>query len=232
MYTTFTNPRKLVICLDFCCQATAPLILFFYSSFLRPLPSLESPQVEFVTPTEEIPSALISDKVILPPEEAEENAAQSSCPSAVKRPDDLPKPLEKVDLPEPIKYLADLTSKAELPGESSKTKPLEQESSQKLFDRKSVLEATEHTKVLKPAQKTEEILARNEVEVRETPNLEDLQPNEPRTETLQLQQQQLLEEPEEKPIEVPPVEPFRVPVEKTEVPETVEHPFTELQNSG
>ncbi|XP_027862069.1 uncharacterized protein tacc2 isoform X4 [Xiphophorus couchianus] len=199
---------------------------------LRPLPSLESPQVEFVTPTEEIPSALISDKVVLPPEEAEENAAQSSCPSAVKRPDDLPKPLVKVDLPEPIKYLADLTSKVELPGESSKIKPLEQESSQKLFDRKSVLEATEHTKVLKPAQETEEILTRNEVEVRETPNLEDLQPNEPRTETLQQQQQQLLEEPEEKPIKVPPVEPFRVPVEKTEVPETVEHPSTELQNSG
>ncbi|XP_043993164.1 uncharacterized protein tacc2 isoform X2 [Gambusia affinis] len=201
---------------------------------LRPLPSLESPQVEFVTPTEEIPSALISDEVILPPEETEENAAQSSYPSAVKRPGDLPKPLEKVDLPEPIKYLADLTSKAELPGESSKTtKPLEQESSQTLLDRKSVLEATEHTKIPKPAQETEEILvaARNEVEVRETPNLEDLPPNEPRTETVQ-QQQQLLEEPEEKPIEVPPVEPFRVPVEKTEVPETIEHPSTELQNSG
>ncbi|XP_014907179.1 uncharacterized protein LOC106959252 isoform X2 [Poecilia latipinna] len=199
---------------------------------LRPLPSLESPQVEFVTPTEEIPSALISDEVILPQEEAEENTAQSSCQSAVKRPNDLPKPLEKVDLPEPIKYSTDLTSKAELPRESSKTtKPLEQESSQKLFDRKSV--ATEHTELLQPAQETEEILvpARNEVEIRETSNLEDLQPNEPRAETVQ-QQQQLLEEPEEKPIEVPPVEPFRVPAEKTEVPETVEHPSTELQDSG
>uniref|UniRef100_A0A3P9N6W2 Uncharacterized LOC103477205 n=1 Tax=Poecilia reticulata TaxID=8081 RepID=A0A3P9N6W2_POERE len=199
---------------------------------LRPFPSLESPQVEFVTPTEEIPSALISDEVILPPEDAEENTAQSSCQSAVKRPNDLPKPLEKVDLPEPIQYSTDLTSKAELPRESSTTtKPLEQESSQKLFDRKSV--ATEHTELLQPAQETEEILVptRNEVEVRETPNLEDLQPNEQRAETVQ-QQQQLLEEPEEKPIKVPPVEPFRVPVEKTEVPETVKHLSTELQDSG
>ncbi|XP_054885360.1 uncharacterized protein tacc2 isoform X3 [Poeciliopsis prolifica] len=201
---------------------------------LRPLPSLESPQVEFVTPTEEIPSALISDEVILPPEEAEENATQNSCSSAVKRPNDLPKPLEKVDLPEPIKYSADLTSKAELPEESSKTtKPLEQESSQKLFDRKFVLEATEHTEILKPAQEAEEIPvpARDEIEVRETPNLEDLQPNKPSAETAK-QQQQLLEETEEKPIEVPPVEPFRVAVEKTEVPETVDHFYTELQNSG
>uniref|UniRef100_A0A096M471 Transforming acidic coiled-coil-containing protein C-terminal domain-containing protein n=1 Tax=Poecilia formosa TaxID=48698 RepID=A0A096M471_POEFO len=219
-------PHDLLPSLDFSSE------LNIWESSLGPLPSLESPQVEFVTPTEEIPSALISDEVILPQEEAEENTAQSSCQSAVKRPNDLPKPLEKVDLPEPIKYSTDLTSKAELPRESSKTtKPLEQESSQKLFDRKSV--ATEHTELLQPAQETEEILvpARNEVEIRETSNLEDLQPNEPRAETVQ-QQQQLLEEPEEKPIEVPPVEPFRVPAEKTEVPETVEHPSTELQDSG
>uniref|UniRef100_A0A3P9N703 Uncharacterized LOC103477205 n=1 Tax=Poecilia reticulata TaxID=8081 RepID=A0A3P9N703_POERE len=219
-------PHDLLPSLDFSSE------LNIWESSLGPFPSLESPQVEFVTPTEEIPSALISDEVILPPEDAEENTAQSSCQSAVKRPNDLPKPLEKVDLPEPIQYSTDLTSKAELPRESSTTtKPLEQESSQKLFDRKSV--ATEHTELLQPAQETEEILVptRNEVEVRETPNLEDLQPNEQRAETVQ-QQQQLLEEPEEKPIKVPPVEPFRVPVEKTEVPETVKHLSTELQDSG
>ncbi|KAM4730396.1 transforming acidic coiled-coil-containing protein 2 isoform 3-T4 [Anableps anableps] len=223
-------PHDLLPSLDFSSE------LNIWESSLGPLPSLEFPHVEFVTPTEEIAAPLRSEEVIPPPEEAEEKTAQSSCLSAVKRPVDLPKPLEKVDLPEPIKHTADLTTKAELPEESSKkAKPLEQESSQKFSksDRKSVLEAGEQAELFKPAQEPEEIPvpARNEVETRKAASLEDLQPNKPRTETVQ-QERQFLEEVEEKPSEVPPVEPFCVPAEKAEVPEPVEDPSTELQDSG
>ncbi|KAK5612282.1 hypothetical protein CRENBAI_016270 [Crenichthys baileyi] len=203
---------------------------------LRPLPSLESPQVEFLTPTEEIAAPLRPEEAIPPPEEAEEKTARSSCLSTVKRPVDLPKPLEKVDLPEPTKHTADLTTKAELPEESSKEpKPVEPESSPKFSksDRKPVEEAAEQTALLKSAQEAEEIPepTRNEVETRGTENLEDLQPTKPREETVQ-QEQQLSEKPEEKPTEVPPVEPFKVLAENTEVPEPVEDPSTELQDCG
>ncbi|XP_047208001.1 uncharacterized protein tacc2 isoform X11 [Girardinichthys multiradiatus] len=203
---------------------------------LRPLPSLESPQVEFLTPTEEIAAPLRPEEAIPPPEEAEEKTAQSSCLSTVKRPVDLPKPLEKVDLPEPTKHTADLTTKAELLEESSKKpKPLEPESSPKFSksDRKPVEEAAEQTALLKSAQEAEEIPepTRNDVETGGTENLEDLQRTKPRVETVQ-QEQQLSEEPEEKPTEVLPVEPFKVLAENTEVPEPVEDPSTALQDCG
>ncbi|MEQ2236833.1 hypothetical protein ILYODFUR_016658 [Ilyodon furcidens] len=223
-------PHDLLPSLDFSSE------LNIWECSLGPLPSLESPQVEFLTPTEDIAAPLRPEEAIPPPEEAEEKTAQSSCLSTVKRPVDLPKPLEKVDLPEPTKHTADLTTKAELLEESSKKpKPLEPESSPKFSksDRKPVEEAAEQTALLKSAQEAEEIPepTRNDVETGGTENLEDLQPTKPRVETVQ-QEQQLSEEPEEKPTEVPPVEPFKVLAENTEVPEPVEDPSTELQDCG
>ncbi|MEQ2286752.1 hypothetical protein AMECASPLE_005587 [Ameca splendens] len=223
-------PHDLLPSLDFSSE------LNIWECSLGPLPSLESPEVEFLTPTEEIAAPLRPEEVIPPPEEAEEKTAQSSCLSTVKRPVDLPKPLEKVDLPEPTKHTADLTTKAELLEESSKKpKPLEPESSPKFSksDRKPVEEAAEQTALLKSAQEAEEIPepTRNDVETGGTENLEDLQPTKPRVETVQ-QEQQLSEEPEEKPTEVPPVEPIKILAENTEVPEPAEDPSTELQDCG
>ncbi|KAM4598812.1 uncharacterized protein tacc2 isoform 4-T4 [Fundulus diaphanus] len=189
----------------------------------RPLPSLESPQVEFLTPSEEVAAPLRPEEAISPPQEAEEKAELSSCLNAVKRPVDLPQPLEKIALPEPTKDIEDLSTKAELPDESSK-KPqyLEPESSQK-SEWHPAEEAGEHTELLPPAQETEEIP--EPVETKEIESLEGLQPNKPEAEPVQ-QEQQLPEEPETPPAEVPPVEPCKVTAEKTE------DPFTELQHSG
>ncbi|XP_035984540.1 uncharacterized protein tacc2 isoform X5 [Fundulus heteroclitus] len=195
----------------------------------RPLPSLESPQVEFLTPSEEVAAPLGPEEAISPPQEAEEKAALSSCLSAVKRPVDLPQPLEKVALPEPTKYIEDLSAKAELPEEpSKKTQRLEPESSQK-SEWHPTEGAGEHAELLPPAQETEEIP--EPVETKEIESQEGLQPNKPEAEPVQ-QEQRLSEEPGIPPAEAPPVEPSKVPAEKTEEPEPVEDPFTELQHSG
>lgn len=224
-------PHDLLPSLDFSSE------LNIWESSLGPLPSLGSPQVEFLTPAEEIAAPLRSGEVIPPPKEAEERAAQSSCLSAVKRPVDLPKPLEKVDIPEAANHTAVLSTKTDLPEEYlEKAKPFEQESSQKFLksDRKSVEGVGEQTELLKPSQATEKILepAINEVETRETENVENFQLDKPKAETLQ-QKHHFSEEPEEKPTEVPPVEPFTLPAEKTEVQQPPEDPLlTELQDSG
>lgn len=236
-YTTFTRESQTHalfchLCGHFLLHSNCINCFFFYSSVPRPLPSLESPQVQFLTPAEEIAAPLRSEEVIAPLKEAEERAADRSCLSALKRPVDLPKPLEKVDIPQAATHTAVLTTKADVPEEySEKPKPFEQESSEKFS--KSDEGVGEQTELLKPAQATEKILepARNEVETRETENLEDLQLNKPRAETVQ-QKHHFSEEPGEKPAEVPPVEPFRVPAEKTEVPQPAEDPLTELQDSG
>uniref|UniRef100_A0A146XIM8 Transforming acidic coiled-coil-containing protein 2, putative n=1 Tax=Fundulus heteroclitus TaxID=8078 RepID=A0A146XIM8_FUNHE len=216
-------PHDLLPSLDFSSE------LNIWESSLGPLPSLESPQVEFLTPSEEVAAPLGPEEAISPPQEAEEKAALSSCLSAAKRPVDLPQPLEKVALPEPTKFIEDLSPKAELPDESSKkTQRLEPESSQK-SEWHPAEGAGEHTELLPPAQETEEIP--EPVETKEIESLEGLQPNKPEAEPVQ-QEQRLSEEPGIPPAEAPPVEPSKVPAEKTEEPEPVEDPFTELQHSG
>ncbi|KAG7230001.1 hypothetical protein INR49_009721, partial [Caranx melampygus] len=74
---------------------------------LRPLPSLESPQLEFHTPTEEIAAPLTQEE-IPPPEQAAEKTTE--IPPLVKKPVDLPEPLKKsADLPEPTQQVVELS---------------------------------------------------------------------------------------------------------------------------
>ncbi|XP_038163003.1 uncharacterized protein tacc2 isoform X4 [Cyprinodon tularosa] len=199
-----------------------------------PLPSLDSPQVDFLTPSEELASPPRSEDTV-PSEEAEEKAALSSCLSAVQRPVNLPQPLEKVIPSEPTKHTANLTTKAEIQEESSeKPKSLESESSQKLLnsEREPVEGAGEQTNIFIPAQVTKGTPepTRDEVETRERGHVEDLPRNESRAETA-LQEEEL-EEPYEKPTKVLPVVTSKVPAGESEVSQTVQDPPTKLQDSG
>ncbi|XP_010779900.1 uncharacterized protein isoform X2 [Notothenia coriiceps] len=74
---------------------------------LRPFPSLESPQLEFLTPAEEIAAPPKEDE-IPPPAQAVEKTTEIPPLNLEKKPVDLPEPLKKpVDLPEPLKKPVD-----------------------------------------------------------------------------------------------------------------------------
>ncbi|XP_077960220.1 uncharacterized protein tacc2 isoform X8 [Gasterosteus aculeatus] len=69
----------------------------------RPLPSLESPQLEFLTPTEE-PAAPWRQEEIHPPDRAADNTTETPALNILKKPVDLPKPLKKTaELLEPTR---------------------------------------------------------------------------------------------------------------------------------
>ncbi|KAI4812361.1 hypothetical protein KUCAC02_023759, partial [Chaenocephalus aceratus] len=75
---------------------------------LRPFPSRESPQLEFLTPAEEIAAAPKEDQ-IPPPAQAVEKTTEIPPLNLEKKPVDLPEPFKKpVDLPEPLKKPVDL----------------------------------------------------------------------------------------------------------------------------
>ncbi|XP_033956911.1 uncharacterized protein tacc2 [Pseudochaenichthys georgianus] len=75
---------------------------------LRPFPSRESPQLEFLTPAEEIAAPPEEDQ-IPPPAQAVEKTTEIPPLNLEKKPVDFPEPLKKpVDLPEPLKKPVDL----------------------------------------------------------------------------------------------------------------------------
>ncbi|XP_034082583.1 uncharacterized protein LOC117552951 isoform X3 [Gymnodraco acuticeps] len=75
---------------------------------LRPFPFLESPQLEFLTPAEEIAAPPKEDE-IPPPAQAVEKTTEIPPLNLEKKPVDLPEPLKKpVDFPEPLKKPVDL----------------------------------------------------------------------------------------------------------------------------
>ncbi|XP_017268401.1 uncharacterized protein tacc2 isoform X4 [Kryptolebias marmoratus] len=203
----------------------------------RPLPSLESPQLEFLTPTEEVALPLKQEEVTLPPEQPEENATRSPSPPAVKRPVDLPEPLEKiVDLPKPSQHTAELSKPTQFSEEKAeKVKPSEPAETEERSDEfpesdSKLCEVKEdQVEILPPTEKVEEIpeSTKNVVESQEPTNTEVPQPEKTTTEALE--EEKLPEEFEDKPAEVPPVETFIVP-EEPEVTETI-HSSTEIQHS-
>ncbi|XP_061601249.1 microtubule-associated protein futsch isoform X3 [Cololabis saira] len=202
---------------------------------LRPLPSLESPQLEFLTPTEET-AVLRQDEEIPPPDQAAGQAVESPALLVAKRPVDLPQPLQKtVDLPEPTQQTAPLSeptqsAKAELSEEitnkdksSTPTKTEFSPDRSPESDNQLVDVADDQTEFFKATKKIEEIPEQTEIDVdsREPTENEESQLKQT-TESLK-QQEKLPEELEEKPVEVPP--------EKTDVT-TVQDPPEELQSSG
>ncbi|XP_054456741.1 transforming acidic coiled-coil-containing protein 2 [Anoplopoma fimbria] len=120
-------PHDLLPSLDFSSE------LNIWESSLGPLPSLESPQLEFLTPTEEIAAPLRQEE-IQPPDRAAEKTTEIPPLNLLKKPVDLPKPLKKttelleptrskkVELPEELKKveLPEEAKKVELPEEAKK----------------------------------------------------------------------------------------------------------------
>ncbi|XP_050932635.1 uncharacterized protein LOC127138919 [Lates calcarifer] len=89
----------------------------------RPLPSLESPQLEFLTPTEEVATSLRQEE-IPSPEQAAEKTAEIPPPTPVKKPVDLPEPLKKsAELPEPTQRTVEFSK----PTQSTKIQPTKAE---------------------------------------------------------------------------------------------------------
>uniref|UniRef100_A0A3Q1G034 Transforming acidic coiled-coil containing protein 2 n=1 Tax=Acanthochromis polyacanthus TaxID=80966 RepID=A0A3Q1G034_9TELE len=230
-------PHDLLPSLDFSSE------LNIWESSLGPLPSLESPQLEFLTPTEEVAAPLRQEE-IPPPEQAAEKTTEIQC--LLKKPTDLPEPLKKTtDPPEPTKQTAELykptqSIKAEFAeepknGELPEPAKKEEEPPDEFpEEKKPVTSLEEAAEIFTPTKIPEQIPepVKNEVEFLEP--AKDEEP-EPATETIQPEQElisELTEEQVEKPVEIPPVETFTVPAEKTTVTETIQEPAEELQDSG
>ncbi|XP_054874886.1 uncharacterized protein tacc2 isoform X5 [Amphiprion ocellaris] len=209
----------------------------------RPLPSLESPQLEFLTPTEEVAAPLRQEE-IPPPEQAAEKTTEIQ--SLLKKPTDLPGPLKKTtDPPEPTQQSAELykptqSTKVEFTEEPKNgelpepTKKEEEPPYEFPEEKQPVTSLEEAAEIFRPTKIPEQIPepVKNEVEFLEP--AKDEEP-EPTTETIQPEKElisELTEEQVEKPVEIPPVEPFTVPAEKTTVTETIQEPAEELQDSG
>ncbi|XP_071337323.1 transforming acidic coiled-coil-containing protein 2 isoform X3 [Trachinotus anak] len=134
----------------------------------RALPSLESPQLEFQTPTEEIVAPLTQEE-IPPPEQAEDKTTEIP---PLNLPLDLPEPLKKsVDLPEPTQQEEELSeptqsTEEELPEPTQKTVELSEptqsteeelpEPTQKTVELSEPTQSTEE-ELPEPTQKTAEL---------------------------------------------------------------------------
>ncbi|XP_075333078.1 uncharacterized protein tacc2 [Odontesthes bonariensis] len=210
----------------------------------RLLPSLESPEQEFLTPTEEIAAPLRQEEEFPPLEQAAKKTIESQSLNILKRPVDLPEPLEKIDFPKPIQPIAELSkptqsTKAEFSEEATKkgasSEPTKTEAPVDEFpesERKPVGVAKEQAEVIQPSKEIEGIPepTKNELESQEpTPNQEP-QPEKTIAEPIQ-QEKKLPEDLEEKAVEDSPAEAFKVPTERTEVTEVVQDPPAELQDS-
>ncbi|XP_034463718.1 microtubule-associated protein futsch [Hippoglossus hippoglossus] len=193
----------------------------------RALPSLESPQLEFLTPTEEVAAPLKQEEV-RPPDLAAEKSTEIPPLNRVKKPVDFPEPLKKsVDLPEPTQ----LTVRFSEPTQSTKEEPSEptkkqEEPPEELPEAKAEplisSEIEEGTaELLEPAQSTEELPESTENEERE-PTKVTTEPREP-------EEKLFSELSVEEPVETPPEEPLKEPAEAET--EAVQDPAEEHQDS-
>ncbi|XP_030603393.1 transforming acidic coiled-coil-containing protein 2 [Archocentrus centrarchus] len=240
-------PHDLLPSLDFSSE------LNIWESSLGPFPSLESPQQEFLTPTEEIAAPLRQEE-IPPPEPATEKTAEIPLLNLVKKPADLPRSLKKAtDLLESTHQKVELSEppqsvKVEFSEETKKTElsepAKEEEEHQDEFqepNRKQVISTEiateEQVEVVQPRERAEEIPepTANETELVEPTKDEEPETTKTTTESLQPEEKLVSELPVElveKPLEIQPVEQSEVLAEKTAVTEAVQDPAAELQDSG
>ncbi|XP_071379192.1 transforming acidic coiled-coil-containing protein 2-like isoform X2 [Centroberyx affinis] len=215
-------------------EASRPLVVLDS----RPLPSLESPQLEFLTPTEEI-AAPLSQEENPPPEQAAENTTEippvepvkkSEFPEPPKKTVELPEPTKEiVDIPEPTKKIVDIPEPTkeivDIPEPTKKPVELTEPT-------KTVVEFPEPTK--KPVELPEPT---KKVELPE-PTKKEVELTEPTKKTVEHPEpvkkpiSELPEEQVEKPIESPPEEPLKEPAGETPVKDTVQDPVEEPQDSG
>lgn len=226
--------------------------------FSRPLPSLESPQLEFLTPTEEI-TALLRQEEIPQLEQAAEETTEIppldllTKPEPLKKTSELPEPTHQTEeLPEPTHQTAELSgstqsTNVELPEETKKLELSEptkkEEGPPEEFPEPIRGPLTSPDIVEEPAELLEPIKSTVEVQEPTKNELEfpvltkNEEPEQPKTTTEppEPEKELISEQPEElveKPGAIPPCEPFKVPAEEPAVTETVQDPAEELQDSG
>ncbi|XP_076747932.1 transforming acidic coiled-coil-containing protein 2 isoform X14 [Maylandia zebra] len=235
-------PHDLLPSLDFSSE------LNIWESSLGPFPSLESPQQEFLTPTEEIAAPVRQEKTP-PPELAAEETAEIPPVNLVKKPVDLPRPLKKAgDLlesaheiaelskpPQSIKVEEEETTKAELP-EAAKKEEEEHPDEVQEPKRKQVT-STEVVNEEQARERTDEIPepTANDNELVEPAKYEEQETTRPTTESPQSEEKPVSELPVElveKPLDIQPVEPAEVLAEETAATEAVQDPAAELRDSG
>ncbi|XP_059214850.1 uncharacterized protein tacc2 [Centropristis striata] len=172
----------------------------------RPLPSLESPQLEFLTPTEEI-FAPLKQEEIPQLEQAAETTTESPPLNLLKKPVDLP--LKKtIELPEPTRKIGELPEpiqkSVELQEPPQKTVELS-EPTKKTVELSEPTQKT--TEVQEPPQKTVELSepTQKTTEVQETPQ-KTVELSEPTKKTVELpeptQKTEELPEPTKKTVEL------------------------------
>ncbi|KAM6923193.1 transforming acidic coiled-coil-containing protein 2 isoform 3-T3 [Lycodopsis pacificus] len=202
-------PHDLLPSLDFSSEFN------IWESSLGPLPSLESPQLEFRTPTEEIAAPLRQEE-IRPPDRAAETTTEIPPLNLVKKPVDFPEPLKKTaELPEPTR-----SRKVELPEEADKVE-LQKPTQQTV----ELPEEAKKVELQQPTQQTVELPEEAEkVELPEPTRSRKVElPEEAEKVELQKPTQQTVELPEEaEKVELP--EPTEQTVELPEEAEKVELP--------
>lgn len=236
-------PHDLLPSLDFSSE------LNIWESSLGPFPSLESPQQEFLTPTEEIAAPVRQEKTP-PPELAAEETAEIPPVNLVKKPVDLPRPLKKAgDLLESAHEVAELskpphsikveeeeeTTKAELP-ETAKKEEEEHPDEVQEPNRKQVT-SIEVVNEEQARERTDEIPepTANDSELVEPTKYEEPETTKSTTESPQSEEKPVSELPVElveKPLDIQPVEPAEVLAEETAATEAVQDPAAELRDSG
>ncbi|CAB1453665.1 unnamed protein product [Pleuronectes platessa] len=194
----------------------------------RALPSLESPQLEFLTPTEEVAAPLKQEEV-RPPDLATEKSTEIPPPNRVKKPVDFPEPLKKsVDLPEPtqltsVKFSEPIQSTKEESSDATKKQeePPEErpEAKAEPLISSEIEEGT--AEFLEPAQSTEELPESTENEEPESTKV-TTEPREP-------EEKLISELSVEEPVETPPEEPLKEPAEAET--EAIQDPAEEYQDS-
>lgn len=204
--------------------------LFSCVVFFRPLPSLESPPQEFLTPSEEIDAP----REIPPPEQAAEKTAEIPPLNLLKQPEDLSETsADAVEPPEVTRQTVEhpeptLSTKVELPEQtdnialSALIKKEEQPPEELLEPRRGPVGpsdvAEEAAELLEPTESTEK-LPEPQRDDEPEPTKTTAEPREP--------EKLIREPPEEKPAAVPPEDPVHVPAEGTS-----QGPAEDSLNSG
>ncbi|XP_056291009.1 uncharacterized protein tacc2 isoform X3 [Pseudoliparis swirei] len=196
----------------------------------RPLRSLESPQLEFLTPTEEIAAPLRQEER-RPPDQAVETTTEIPPLNLVKKPVDLPEPLKSTaELLEEAKKveLIEEAKKVELLEEAKKVELLEEAKKVELLEEAKKVELIEEAKkveLLEEAKKVELIEEAKKVELIEEAKKVELLEEAKKVELLE--EAKKVEPPEEaKTVELPEltqstaVEPPAEEVKKVELPQT------------
>ncbi|XP_034753328.1 uncharacterized protein tacc2 isoform X5 [Etheostoma cragini] len=197
----------------------------------RPLPSLESPQLEFLTPTEEIAAPLRLEE-IAPPERAAAKKTEIPPLNLVKKPVDLPEPLKKIiELPEQTQQTVEFpeeTKKVERLEPTKKEEELPEELSEPKREPVTFSEIEkELTKLQEPTKSTKELPEPTKYEVELPEPTENKEPEPSKTTTEEPEKELICELPEEQ-VE----KPVEIPAEETAVTQTVQSPAEELQDSG